>query len=174
MTVVGHIRPMAAGDVDRVAELETSTYAQPWSAAMFHDELAGRGRTYLVAVTDDRVVGYGGVMIVGDEAHVTTLVVAPEARRSRLGMRLMLELVEAAVAGRSRSLTLEVRESNAAARTLYERFGMTSVGRRKQYYRDEDALIMWVHRIDTAEYRERLDALAAEIRPTRESSGEGA
>jgi ribosomal-protein-alanine N-acetyltransferase len=75
----------------------------------------------------------------------------------------MLRLVSAALEAGARSLTLEVRVSNAAAQALYRRFGMAPVGVRKAYYVDEDALIMWAHEIDSDEYAQRLDAIAAEL-----------
>jgi ribosomal-protein-alanine N-acetyltransferase len=154
------IRPMAPEDLAAAARLEAQVYSQPWSENMFRDEMSQPHRTYLSAEVDGALAGYGGLMVVGEEAHVTTVVVDPVRRGHRLGTRLMLGLVDAALEAGSRSLTLEVRVSNEAAQALYRRFGMAPVGVRKQYYRDEDALIMWVHDIDGDEYQERL----AEIR----------
>jgi ribosomal-protein-alanine N-acetyltransferase len=150
------IRPLAAEDVSSAARLEAQVYSQPWTENMFREEISQPYRTYLAAEIEGSVAGYGGVMVVGDEAHITTVVVDPTRRGHRLGTRLMLGLVDAALAAEARSLTLEVRVSNEAAQALYRRFGMAPVGVRKQYYRDEDALIMWVHDIDGEEYRERL------------------
>jgi ribosomal-protein-alanine N-acetyltransferase len=159
MTMVVTIRALTVEDVPAAAELERSVYAQPWTEQIFIDELAQPNRSYLAVDTDEGLVGYGGVMVIGDEAHITTLVVRPEHRQHRLGTRLMLGLVESARAERARSLTLEVRQSNTAAQSLYRRFGMAPVGVRKQYYRDEDALIMWAHDIDSAEYAERIRSI---------------
>ncbi len=75
----------------------------------------------------------------------------------------MLELADAALAANAAHLTLEVRVSNLAARRLYERFGFEPVGVRKNYYRTEDALVMWATDIDTPEYRDRLDAIREEL-----------
>jgi ribosomal-protein-alanine N-acetyltransferase len=93
---------------------------------------------------------------------VTTLAVACEARRRGLGTHLMLALVEAAVAAGSSHLTLEVRVSNEAAQRLYRRFGFETVGLRRHYYRDEDALIMWAMDVDSAEYARRLAQIREE------------
>jgi ribosomal-protein-alanine N-acetyltransferase len=71
----------------------------------------------------------------------------------------MLHLTTAALEAGATSLTLEVRVSNRPAQALYQRFGMAPVGVRKLYYRDEDALIMWVHDLDGDEYRARLDKI---------------
>jgi ribosomal-protein-alanine N-acetyltransferase len=102
-------------------------------------------------------------MEVGDEAHITTVVVDPQHRGGRVGTRLMLQLVGAAVERGARSLTLEVRVSNAAAQALYRRFGMAPVGLRKRYYSDEDALVMWAHEIDSPEYAARLEEIRREL-----------
>ncbi len=153
------IRPMVSADVAAAARLEALVYPQPWTESMFRDEIAQPFRTYLAAAMGDRLVGYGGVMVVGEEAHITTVVVDPDQRGHRIGTRLMLGLVDAALAADARSLTLEVRVSNAAAQALYRRFGMAPVGVRKQYYRDEDALIMWVHDVDGEEFQERLASI---------------
>jgi ribosomal-protein-alanine N-acetyltransferase len=150
------LRPMVDADVGAVAALEEAIYSQPWSAGVFTDELRQQGRAYVVAVVDRELVGYGGLMVVGDDAHVTTLAVDPAARRHRLGTRLMLTLVERGLALGGRHLTLEVRMSNKSAQRLYSRFGLAPVGVRKDYYRDEDALIMWATDIHEDEYQARL------------------
>lgn len=154
------LRPFTRDDVPAAALIEAEVYAQPWSERVFLDELDQPSRAYLAAEVDGDLMGYGGVMLVGDappfEAHITTVVVAPGRRGGRIGTRLMLGLVEQALAGEAGSLTLEVRASNAAAQSLYRRFGMAPVGVRKNYYRDEDALIMWVHDLGGAEFSERL------------------
>lgn len=153
------LREMRVEDIDAAHELELEVYRQAWSRQVFEDEMGLDTRRYVIAESEGRVAGYGGVMLVGDEAHITTVVVDPTYRQSRVGTRLMLALIDLALDAGANSLTLEVRASNEAAQALYRRFGMAPVGVRKQYYRDEDALIMWVHDIDGAEYRDRLAAI---------------
>lgn len=155
------IIPLTVDRLGEVVEMECQVYPTPWSEQTFLDELAAPNRTYLVALGDGRVVGYAGMMMVGDEAHITTVVTLPERRRERVATRLMLSLVLQAIEEGARSLTLEVRTSNKSAQALYRRFGMAPVGVRKKYYVSEDALIMWVHDLDTPRYRERLDGIAA-------------
>ena len=157
------IRPMVSADVASAARLEAEVYSQPWTEAMFRDELSQPFRTYLAAEVGDEVVGYGGVMVVGEEAHITTVVVDPSQRGHRIGTRLMLGLVDAALAAEAKSLTLEVRVSNDAAQALYRRFGMAPVGVRKQDYRDEDALIMWVHDVDGPDFQQRLAGIRGSL-----------
>lgn len=158
------LEPLTADDLDEAVALEARTYSTPWSEQVFRDELAAEGRSYLKAVDETgRLVGYAGLMEVGEEAHITTVVVDPEHRGGRVGTRLVLDLVTAAVGRGARSLTLEVRISNAAAQALYRRFGMAPVGVRKGYYVDEDALVMWAHEIDSPKYAARLAAIRQEL-----------
>lgn len=157
------IRPFLQSDVPAVLEIEEATYSRPWSEAIFRDELTQPGRAYLVADMDGQVAGYGGVLLLGEDAHITTVAVSEAFRGDRLGTRLMLRLVEAALGFGARHLTLEVRFSNRAAQSLYTRFGMSPVGVRKNYYVDEDALIMWVHDIDGPEYQTRLDEIRSQL-----------
>lgn len=162
-TVTVSVRPMTVGDLPAVLELEERVYPQPWSEDLFADELRQPNRTYLVAEADGGVVGYAGMLVVDHDAHVTTIAVEPAGRRRRVGSRLMLELVERALAAGARHMTLEVRMSNVDAQRMYERFHFTAVGKRKNYYRDEDALVMWATGIDGDEYRLAMAALRREL-----------
>lgn len=157
------LRPMLQLDIPTVLEIERKTYTQPWSEQIFRDELRQPGRTYVVAEEGGEIIGYGGVLLLGDDAHITTVAVAGEQQGKRLGTRIMLLLVEAALRRNARHLTLEVRFSNSRAQSLYTRFGMAPVGVRKNYYIDEDALIMWVNDIDQPTYQDRLDDIRASL-----------
>lgn len=152
------IRPLTLDDLDSVVALEAANQPAPWSEGVFRDELAAENRVYLAA-DEDGVVGFGGVMLVGEEAHVTNLLVTPERRRRGIGRDLMVTLITAAVSAGARHITLEVRAGNEAARSLYARLGLVPVGVRKGYYGDDDALILWAHDIDGPQYRARLEGL---------------
>lgn len=155
--VTAIIRDMKRGDIPSVAALEAVVYDQPWSPRVFFDELAMDNREYLVITNGDkRIIGYGGLLVIDDDAHITTLAVEPEARGQNLGKRLMLALVDQALGVGARHLTLEVRLSNSSAQGLYELFGFEPVGRRKNYYKNEDALVMWATDIDASDYADRL------------------
>lgn len=155
-TAVTVIRKMGLDDLPPVVALESEHQPRPWSMQVFQDELAAVNRTYLVAEDDGTVVGFGGLMVVGDEAHVTNLLVSKDHRRDGLGRDLMIALIESGVAAGARHLTLEVRKENVAARALYSRLGLAPVGIRPRYYGDDDALILWAHDIDRPEYLENL------------------
>lgn len=143
------IRPMTVADVPRVVAMETAWQPRPWSKRMILDELAQDNRVYLVA-EDDEIVGFGGVFVAGDEAHVTNLLVAPKRRQNGVGRQLMVSLMNASIDLGARHLTLEVRSKNKQARRLYQRLGLAPVGVRPGYYGDDDALIMWAHDIDSS------------------------
>jgi ribosomal-protein-alanine N-acetyltransferase len=152
------IRRLTLEDLETVVAMEAANRPAPWTEGVFRDELAAENRIYLAA-DEDGVVGWGGLMLVGDEAHVTNLLVDQEWRRRGIGLELMLALIEAAVSEGARHLTLEVRSKNEEARRLYARLGLAPVGVRRGYYGDDDALILWVHDIDGEAYRERLEGL---------------
>lgn len=161
------LRSMEPADAGAVAAIEAAVFEAPWSAGILRDELGADRRTYLVAEDDlGGIVGYAGLMIVEDDAHITTIAVVPTMRGRGVAKRLMVALYDAAVAGGARHMTLEVRESNAAAQGLYDRFGFSTVGRRKGYYRTEDAVVMWATNIDSDAYRSLIDS----IRTTTEAA----
>jgi len=157
------IRTMTTDDVPAAVALEQRVYPEPWTEGVFSDELAQPNRTYLAAVEGDELIGYAGMMVVFEDAHVTTVSVAPGARGIGVGKRMMLLLVEAAIAAEAEHLTLEVRMSNESAQALYRKFGLAPVGVRKDYYLNEDALIMWANDINEPEYRERLEMIREEL-----------
>ncbi len=162
LSVPVHLVPMRRRHLRSVLRIESQVYPRPWTLSLFLGELGLRGsRYYIVARVDGVVVGYAGLMISLDEAHVTTIAVDPAWQRHRIGSRLLLNLTRAAIARGTRHMTLEVRVSNGAAQHMYRQFGFETEGVRKNYYAEskEDALIMWVHGIDTPEHSARLSAI---------------
>jgi ribosomal-protein-alanine N-acetyltransferase len=139
------VGPMRMADVAAVLEIERLSFSAPWPAFAFEQELtANRLAHYRVARLGDRVVAFGGIWLMVDDAHITTFGVHPEHRRRGIGRRLLLELADVALELGSARLTLEVRVSNEAAQALYQSFGFVEAGRRVAYYSDdgEDALVM--------------------------------
>lgn len=156
------IVPMRRRHLRSVMRIEAMVYPRPWSSALFMQEIARRSdRNYIVARLDSDVVGYGGIMTSGLEAHITTIAVDPDFQRRKVGMKLMLGLVQGAIDRGGQTMSLEVRRSNEPAQRLYERFGFQPVGIRKGYYVEtgEDAIVMWVDSIDTPQYSVRLQEL---------------
>lgn len=149
-----------------VMAIERRVYPRPWSPNLFISEMSeSRNRTYLVARLGGHLVGYGGVMCYGEEAHVTTIAVDPERHRSKIGTRVLYELVQEAIRMGAGAVSLEVRVTNWGAQRLYGRFGFRPVGIRKNYYQEtaEDALIMWADGVQSADYEHRLDRILAQV-----------
>jgi ribosomal-protein-alanine N-acetyltransferase len=160
------VEPMRLEDVGDVHEIERLSFRTPWPAYAFEQELRGnRLARYVVARAGDRVVGFAGIWLMVDDAHVTTFSVHPEWRRQGIGRQLLVNLAELSSAIGARRMTLEVRASNLAAQALYRAFGFEEAGRRPRYYTDddEDALVMTTPELDdprmtaiVAAERERL------------------
>jgi ribosomal-protein-alanine N-acetyltransferase len=156
------IQPMRRRHIRAVLRIEQQVYPRPWSSSLFLSELALRAtRAYYVARVGRELVGYAGLMMTLDEGHVTTIAVDPRRHRAKIGTRLLLVLARDAIARGATALTLEVRMSNTAAQDMYRRFGFEPVGVRKNYYQEvnEDALVMWAHEVDRAEYAALLDSI---------------
>ncbi len=109
------------------------------------------------------IVGFAGMWMYVDEAHIATLATHPHWRGRGIGETILQTLLREAHRRSATIATLEVRAGNVAAQSLYRKYGFEEVGRRKSYYQDnhEDALIMTVTNFDTVAYRDKLDALAA-------------
>lgn len=153
------IVPMRRRHLRSVMRIESQVYPRPWTVGLFLSELAMRAtRAYHVARLHGAVVGYSGVMVNADEAHLTTIAVDPAWHSHGIGTRLMLNLIESARLMDAQHLTLEVRVSNQAAQRLYRTFGFRPAGIRKNYYSEthEDALVMWADDIDQIAYQQRL------------------
>jgi len=139
------IRFMRLKDVDAVAAIEEATFARPWSAESFRQELTRNAvARYLVAEEDGRILGYAGAWVILDESHITNIAVREDARGRGLGKRLTAELLQILSNLGAGYATLEVRVSNTRAQSLYRSLGFVSVGKRKRYYEDngEDAYLM--------------------------------
>lgn len=142
------LRRMTVEDLDQIMVVEHESFTVPWSKEAFYNELTkNKYALYTVAVIGDRVVGYCGMWLVLDEAHITNIALLPQYRGMKLGETLMRHVIETAKEHGAKSMTLEVRVSNTIAQSLYRKFGFQAGGLRKGYYSDnhEDALVMWVN-----------------------------
>jgi ribosomal-protein-alanine N-acetyltransferase len=155
------IRKMQPTDVARVVDIERACFGERWTSGMFQNELSNSASTYFVATEGSEIVGYAGYWLILEEAHITTIGVDPNHQRKGYGDLLMLHLIDHGLAAGAEWVTLEVRLSNVAAQKMYEKFGFTSLGRRKGYYQDnnEDALVMWTENIKQPHYKGLLDAV---------------
>ncbi len=158
------IEPMHKRHLPAVLRIEHRAHPKPWTLGVFTSELAqGGSRYYVVCRAGGKIAGYGGLMFVADEAHVTNLAVAPPMRRQHLGTRLLMHLAQESTRRHCVAMTLEVRMSNVAAQQLYHKFGFVSAGVRRNYYAEtgEDALIMWLYELLSDNVQERLRSLGA-------------
>lgn len=140
------VRDMYLSDLEAVMRIESSSFPTPWSRAAFQSELMENNfAAYLVLDFHGRVVSYGGMWLILDEAHVTNVAVHPDFRGYHLGERMMDGLMERARQLGALRMTLEVRRSNLVAQSLYQKLGFIQLGVRRNYYSDprEDAFIMW-------------------------------
>jgi ribosomal-protein-alanine N-acetyltransferase len=171
-----HLVPMRRRHLRSVLRIEARVYPRPWSLSLFMSELALRSsRAYFVARVGGLVVGYSGLMLSLEDAHITTLAVDPAWHRNKIGTRMLVNLAREATRRSARHLTLEVRVGNDPAQALYRKFGFHPAGIRKNYYAEtnEDALVMWADDIDSAEYALRLAAIEAGIPGTTVVEGAG-
>jgi ribosomal-protein-alanine N-acetyltransferase len=153
------LTPMRRRHLRQVLKIEDQVYPRPWSSTLFLQEMVRRSdRYYIVARHAAQVVGYAGLMITGPEAHITTIAVDPALHRQRIGMKMMMALVDEAIGRGCKSVSLEVRKSNTGAQKLYEKFGFKAVGVRRGYYIEtgEDAIVMWADDVDNSDYQTRL------------------
>lgn len=143
------LRPMTMEDIPQIVAIEKVSFPTPWSAYAFTCELCDNEfARYLVIVKDTypwTVLGYGGMWLICDEAHITNIAVSPAFRGQGLGKLLMEGMIAEAKARGMKRMTLEVRVSNHTAQKLYRNLNFVSAGIRPGYYVDtnEDALIMW-------------------------------
>jgi ribosomal-protein-alanine N-acetyltransferase len=160
------IEEMTMEDVSRVMEIERVSFSTPWPRDSYRHELReNRVACYLVARRGGEIVGYAGMWVILEEAHVTTIAVDPSCRRRHVGERLLVALIEQARRRGARWLTLEVRKSNLIAQALYKKYGFREVHVRKRYYTDngEDALIMWTGNLWESPFKERFEVLKSSL-----------
>lgn len=141
-------RKMTIHEVDAVYEIEKQSFTLAWTKEAFEQEmLKNEFAYYVLAETAEGIVGYCGMWLVMDEAHITNIAISPKERGKKFGEALMREAMETAKAQGARLMTLEARVSNIAALNLYKKLGFQNGGIRKGYYTDnqEDAIVMWVN-----------------------------
>ncbi len=140
------ILPMEEQHIEEVYAIEVESFTLPWTIADFRNEIANNKLAiYVVAVDNDKVIGYGGMWHVITEGHITNIAVARQQRKKGVATAILQELINIAEQKEMIGVTLEVRMSNKAGIRLYTKHGFKIEGFRKNYYTDtkEDAIIMW-------------------------------
>ncbi len=173
---------MAASDLGDVMVIERLSFSSPWSERAYRFEIEQNENSVMLVVRPafplslwDRirgragvrspVLGYGGLWLLVDEAHISTIAVHPQWRGKGLGELVMLSLLDQGNRRGMQRATLEVRVSNETAQGLYRKLGFEGAGRQKRYYSDnnEDAFIMVTPPFDTPGFKENLRRCRTEL-----------
>ncbi len=138
------IRYMDRKHIPQVLEIERASYPAPWSETTFSNEMISGVSVAIVALVGESVAGYVVGWVVADQLHIANIAVSPGHQRKGIGNGMMTWLLDEAVRRGCTSSSLEVRESNQAARSMYSRLGYHPVAIRKAYYANpaEDAVVM--------------------------------
>ena len=170
---------MTHTDLPAVLRIEGLSFSTTWPMNAFANEIRDNKLAhYFVGRVGAEIVAYGGIWVILEDSHITTIAVHPDYRGLKLGEEMLLKLLDEAIAQGASWITLEVRESNDSAQKLYRKYGFTTVSTRRGYYSDngENALVMWAGNLKGELYGARLRvlrrALEAEI-ARRPSMGPG-
>jgi [ribosomal protein S18]-alanine N-acetyltransferase len=161
---------MTNADVREVLRIETLAFSTSWPQNAFTSEINDNKLAHYVVGrvgegTAAPIVAYGGIWVILEDSHITTIAVHPSWRGRKYGEQMLLYLLREAIQRSASWITLEVRESNEVAQNLYRKYGFTVVSTRRAYYSDnnENALVMWAGNLRGDLYRNRLAALGAEL-----------
>jgi ribosomal-protein-alanine N-acetyltransferase len=160
------IDPMVQSDLPAVLRIEGLSFSTSWPANAFANELRDNKLAhYFVGRFEGQVVAYGGIWVILEDSHITTIAVHPDFRGLKLGEEMLLKLLDEAILQGASWITLEVRESNESAQRLYRKYGFTTVSTRRGYYSDngENALVMWAGNLKGELYGARLRVLRSSL-----------
>ena len=161
------IRDICDEDLDAVVETECRIRPEHhWSRESFAKEIKNLYATYRAGFTNEGILtGFYGFWQIIDEAHITTLSTNPDYRRQKVATTLLLDMIDICYSQKVKYITLEVRESNVPAISLYQKFGFTTIGIRKNYYQDnaENALIMFTENIWYDKFKNNLKKIKEEF-----------
>ena len=162
------IEPMTTADVRAVTRIESSSFSTSWPASAFTSELNDNKLAYYFVgrVGPSReIVAYGGIWVILEDAHVTTIAVHPDWRGRRYGEELLVRMLREAMDRGASYISLEARESNVVAQTLYRKYGFSAISTRRGYYSDngENAIVMWAGNLKSELFRNRMVVLEAEL-----------
>ena len=139
-------RRMEEKDLEQVCWIENHIFSKPWSRDDFFSSFKNKNNIYIVAEKEEEILGYCGLWGVVGEGQINNVAVKEEARGRGVGYKLLARLIEEGRADNMTAFTLEVRESNIKAISLYMKLGFDAVGVRKEFYDapKENAIIMWL------------------------------
>lgn len=137
------IEKMTKEHLEQIKDILITEFDKFWNAEVLYKELENPLSTYIVAINENQVVGYGGLWEPCDEGHITNIVTRLDRRGNRIASKMLEKLINIAKNKRLKCVTLEVNVHNAIAINLYKKYGFIEVGKRPRYYNNtDDALIM--------------------------------
>lgn len=161
------IKKMTPQDIDGVIKIEESAYGDHhWSRDSFLNEISNElAKYYTLHTQNGELAGYAGCWHILEEAHITTIAVAPTFRNRKFAQCLLKRIIDDCYLQKIKYITLEVRVSNNAAINLYSKYGFSSFGTRKGYYQNnnEDALIMWTKNIFFDEFKNNYEKIVKKL-----------
>ncbi len=164
------ISPMTAADIRTVMRIEALSFSTSWPPSAFTSELSDNKLAYYFVgrvgdAPSEPIVAYGGLWVILEDSHITTVAVHPDWRGRSYGEEIFVHLLHEAIARGASWITLEARESNTIAQSLYRKYGFTIVSTRRAYYSDngENAVVMWAGNLRGDMYRARLAQLESEL-----------
>ena len=145
-------------DIPEILLIERRIFPTPWAGESFIYELTKNPNGHYFALRcEGKICGYAGMWLIADEAHITTMAVAPQMQGRGLGELLLLQLLKTAQARRIKGVTLEVRHDNGSAISLYNKYGLAKVGERSDYYGPgSHALILWLRNLQDDFFAQKL------------------
>lgn len=136
------ITEMTLSDLEKIEDILTTDFDDFWNKKVLEEELSSSSSKYIVAKSDNEIVGFAGLKIVLDEADIMNIVTRKNYRRQGIGSLLLKNLIMLCENSGTKSIALEVNENNSNAIGLYLKFGFQHIGVRKNYYKNENAIIM--------------------------------
>ena len=133
---------MSLNDLESIKEILISDFDDFWDYSILKDELSSTNSYYLVAKSDNEILGFAGIKSVLDEADIMNIVVKKSKRNSGIGSLLLKNIIELCKTLNISTLFLEVNEKNIPAILLYKKFGFKEIGFRKNYYKENNAIVM--------------------------------
>ncbi len=133
---------MSLNDLESIKEILVSDFDDFWDYSILKDELSSTNSYYLVAKSDNEILGFAGIKYVLNDADIMNIVVKKSKRKSGIGSLLLKNIIELCKKLNVSTLFLEVNEKNLPAISLYKKFGFEEVGFRKNYYKENNAIVM--------------------------------
>lgn len=138
-----YIDYMDLSDLEQIKDILTTDFDDFWNYSILKDELNSKNSTYFVVKNkDNEILGFAGIKIILDEAEIMNIVTKKNYRKQGIGNLLLNRIILEAKDKNIKKVNLEVNENNIIAIHLYEKFGFNKDGERKNYYQDQNAILM--------------------------------